>query len=128
MKYCSILHRHVCIMLRRNTKFKSSTVFFRSGNPPQIQFTLSFQHELTQMFQTEVKRIISTSAPASLKGGYQVITIGDLDLIVSQISYTVSVSNYTEVTEFMPTPTTTMPVEMTSTPYISYCKLKLNLF
>ena len=74
------------------------------------------------MLQTEVKRIISDSAPASIKGGYQVITIGDLDLIVSQISYTVSVTNYTDVTEttFRPTPTKSM--EMTSTRYITYCK------
>ena len=103
------------------------TLFLRSGNPPQIEFTVSFQHKLTQMLQTEIKHIISASAPASLKGGYQVITIGDLDLIVSQISYTVDVTNHTDIT-FRPTPTTTMPVEMTSTPYISYCKLLVSNF
>ena len=74
------------------------------------------------MLQTEVKRIISASAPASIKGGYQVITIGDLDLIVSQISYTVSITNYTDVTETTYRPTPTMSMEMTSTPYITYCK------
>ena len=75
------------------------------------------------MLRTAVQRIILSSAPASQKGGFEVITIGDLDLIVDLIGYKASFTNYTEVTEtsFQPSPTMTMTI--TSTPYVTYCKL-----
>ena len=69
-----------------------------------------------------IQQVILSKAPVSQEDGFTFIRVGDINLLIDKIGYTVSVTNFTDAaaTTFMPS--STMSMTSTSIPYVTHCK------
>ena len=83
---------------------------------------MTFQHALNDILVSMIQQVILSKAPVSQEDGFTFIRVGDINLLIDKIGYTVSVTNFTDAaaTTFMPS--STMSMTTTSIPYVTYCK------